>query len=90
MNIYDECSCCEGRGVPMIHDPQWDDPDFQREAGYPCPECNGTGRVEASRTEWFDEWLARWLSDSSDHGYEVALAEIERFERGYTQSQRAA
>jgi hypothetical protein len=30
--------------------------------------------------DWFDEWFARWLSDQSDNGYEIALAEIERRE----------
>jgi hypothetical protein len=48
---------------------------------FPPPEHVELEPTDAEEAQdWFDEWFGHWLSDQSDDGYEIALAEVERRE----------
>ena len=40
------CSACLGTGRHWQHIPSFYDPYYEHETREPCPECDGTGKIE--------------------------------------------
>lgn len=61
-----DCPCCfESSGYVWEHGNDWDSGPWSHQTNVPCPECNGTGKVECEPRTLDDLESEEWSADTA-------------------------